>query len=257
MRFRCGKPNNCVELKTRMFNQNRQCATKFPCLKLFVALGMPALLLMPVQAAGLYKWVDENGEIRYSDRLPPQQSKKRFQTLTPSGRVLGTQEASKTPEQIRQERAEQQRKQRAADRLAREEARKRAEQKHNDDVLMLTYSTEAELIEAEQERLAVVDSVIKLLQKNIAEEEDKKAKLEDTAKTRYLDNGVNVPGGLAQQIEYSEEKIAATQRQLLLKMDARDKVKRQYAEDLVRYRQLSQIRAEQEAAARARAEEQL
>ncbi len=215
------------------------------------------MLLMPVQASGLYKWVDENGEIRYSDRLPPQQSKKRFQTLTPSGRVLNTKEASKSPEQIRQERAEQRRLQREADRKAREEARKQAEQKHHDDVLMLTYSTEDELIEAEQERLAVIDSVINLLKKNIAEEEEKKTKLEGTAKTRYLDNGVSVPGGLAQQIEYSEEKIGSVQRQLLLKLEARDRIKRQYAEDLLRYRQLSQIRQDQEAAARARAEEQL
>lgn len=240
-----------------MFNQNRQCVINLSCLKLFIALGIPALLLMPVQASGLYKWVDENGEIRYSDRLPPQQSKKRFQTLTPSGRVLNTKEASKSPEQIRQERAEQRRLQREADRKAREEARKQAEQKHHDDVLMLTYSTEDELIEAEQERLAVIDSVINLLKKNIAEEEEKKTKLEGTAKTRYLDNGVSVPGGLAQQIEYSEEKIGSVQRQLLLKLEARDRIKRQYAEDLLRYRQLSQIRQDQEAAARARAEEQL
>ncbi|MDJ0834192.1 MAG: DUF4124 domain-containing protein [Gammaproteobacteria bacterium] len=218
---------------------------------------MTALLMLPVQASGLYRWVDENGEIRYSDRLPPDQTKKRFQKLAPDGRVLTTKEVSKTPAQLRQERAEAERKQREEERRARDEARKRAEQKHHDDVLMLTYSTEEELIEAEQERLDVIDSVIRLLQKNIAEEEDKKSKLEDTAKTRYIDNGVNVPGGLAQQIEYSAEKIASRQHQLLLKMETREKIKRQYAEDLIRYRQLSQIRKDQEAAAKAREEEQL
>lgn len=210
-------------------------------LRLITFFIMPTLLWMPVQASGFYKWVDENGEVRYSDRLPPQQSKKRFQTLAPDGRVLSTKEAAKSPEQIRMERAEKLRQQREAERKAREEARIRAEQKHHDDVLMLTYSNEEELIEAEQKRLAVIDSVINLLQKNIQEEQDKRAQLEQTAKTRYLDKGVKVPGGLAQKIEYTEQKIASALHQLDLKLQARERLQKQYADDLLRYRQLTQI----------------
>ncbi len=63
-------------------------------------------LALPTYSAQLYKWVDENGQIRYSDNITSDQSKKAFQTLTPDGRVLTTKEASKPPEQMREERAE-------------------------------------------------------------------------------------------------------------------------------------------------------
>ena len=60
-----------------------------------------------VYAASLYKWVEEDGQIRYSDTLPSHQSKKRFQKIAPDGRVLTTKEAAKSPEELRRERYEQ------------------------------------------------------------------------------------------------------------------------------------------------------
>ena len=67
----------------------------------------PALLLAallcavaaPASAAKLYKWVDENGQIRYSDRLPPQQSKQAHQQLNSQGVVLTTKDAAASPEE--------------------------------------------------------------------------------------------------------------------------------------------------------------
>ncbi len=208
-----------------------------------------------VSATGLYKWVDENGEVRYSDHLPPQQSKKRFQTLAPDGRILETQKAAKTPEQKRKERAEQQRLEREARRKAREEARIQAEQEHHDTVLMMTFSTEAEIVEAQNERVEVIDSVIRLLKKNISQEEEKLKNLEQRAEIQYINKDKPVPGGLAQNIEYFTEKILSRQQQIQLKMEERDRVKAQYAADLIRYRELSQQQKEREEEARRKAEE--
>ena len=42
----------------------------------------------PVAAASLYKWTDEDGQIRYSDRLPADQLKKKHQQLNSQGIVL-------------------------------------------------------------------------------------------------------------------------------------------------------------------------
>jgi hypothetical protein len=52
-----------------------------------------------------------------------------------------------------------------------------------------------------------------------------------------------VPGGLAQNIEYFNEKILGIQQQLELKTEEREKVKKQYAEDLLRYRELTQTQS--------------
>jgi hypothetical protein len=48
-----------------------------------------------------------------------------------------------------------------------------------------------------------------------------------------------VPGGLAQNIEYFREKILNKQKQLDLKVEEKSRIKQQYSQDLLRYRELS------------------
>lgn len=191
------------------------------------------------QLLALYKWVDENGQIHYSEQLPLDRSKQRFQTLDKAGRILDTQEAKKTPEQKRQERAEQERLQREEEARQREEERIRREKAFNDNVLLMTFSTEQEIVEAQKERIDVIDSVIGLLLKDIEAEENKLTELQDRARAVYSDKGKEVPGGLAQNIEYSEEKIANHKEHLQLKLDERDKIEQQYIDDLERFRVLT------------------
>jgi hypothetical protein len=51
-------------------------------------------------AGTLYKWIDENGEVRYSDRMPANQVKREHQTLNSQGVVITTKSAAKTEEEI-------------------------------------------------------------------------------------------------------------------------------------------------------------
>lgn len=199
-----------------------------------------------VFANTLYKWEDENGQIRYSDRLPPKQTSQRFQTLTPSGRVLQTKEKSKTPEELRQARAEKKRLEKAALKKAELEARINAEKQHNDDVLMLTFSNEDEILEAKEERIDVIDSVINLLKKDITIEEKKLHELNTRATKGYRHQGKEVPGGLAQNIEYSMAKILSKNDLMSIKKAERDKIIQQYEDDLVRYRELSALKKAEE-----------
>jgi single-stranded DNA-binding protein len=199
-------------------------------------------LALPAYSAQLYKWVDENGQIRYSDNITSDQSKKAFQTLTPDGRVLSTKEASKPPEQIREERAEKNRQAEELRIKAEVNARLAAMQEHHDNVLLMTFTNEKEILVAQDERLSVIDSVIQLLKKNINTEQEKLQKEEARAKALYLDKNLPVPGGQAQKIEYFTEKVLTKQQHLSLKIDERDKVKQQYIQDLIRYRELTKLK---------------
>ena len=223
-----------------MFNINSSRNRRRMCWLVSLSLGITLSMPFAAWSAKLYKWIDENGNIRYSDRLPADQSKKRFQTLAPDGRVLQTKEEAKSPEQLRQEREEKQRQEEEARRIEAEKRRIQAEKDHHDRVLMMTFTSEDEIVEAQNERLEVIDSVIRLLQRDIKQEEDKLERLHQSAQRNYLDKGREVPGGLAQNIEYSSDKILSKQRQLQLKFDERERIKEQYANDLVRYRELSQ-----------------
>lgn len=197
------------------------------------------LLYHPGVHSELYKWVDEDGVIRYSDHLPVDQSSKRHYTLSPDGRIVDIKEAAIPPEELARQRAEKKRLEREARLNAERAAQQQAIKDHHDNVLLMTFSNEDEIIEAQNERLEVIDSVIHLLRKNIKNEQQKLETLESRAERNYISKDKSVPGGLAQNIEYFSEKILGIQQQLGLKLDERDRVKEQYATDLIRYRTLT------------------
>ena len=214
-----------------------------------ILLLLPILLLAPLaglQAATLYKWVDEKGEVRYSDQLPPGQAGKGFERLTTEGYVIERKAPELSPEEKRRQRIEARRRKLEERRRAEEEARRRAEQEHRDTVLMMTFSNEDEIREAKDERVQVVQAVIQLLKRNIEDEQRKLESLEKEAREKYTDKGEEVPGGLAQKIEYSSGKILSKQTQLLLKYDEMERINAQFVKDLTRYRELKRKQAEEE-----------
>lgn len=186
-------------------------------------------------AGALYKWVDENGQIRYSDRLPVNQAKKKHQQLNSQGVVLSTKEAAKSDEELAAE-AEARRKQ---EEQAAKEAELKEAQYKKDQVLLLTFSSEEEIGLARDDRLDVLESVIKLINKSIAGTEQQLQKLQTSADEIYLSQGKEVPGGLAQKIEHFTRKIESRYAQLESKMAEKDKINEQYALDLARYRELT------------------
>ena len=214
--------------------------------KLLLLSGLLLMLAAPARSATLYKWVDEKGEVRYSDQLPAGQAGKGFEKLTTEGFVVEKKAPEMTPEEKRRARIEARIRAIEEKRRAEEEARKRAEQEHQDTVLMMTYSNEDEIREAKDERLEVVAAVIKLLKRNIEDEQQKLESLKKEAREKYSDKGQEVPGGLAQKIEYSSDKILSKQTQLLLKYDELDRINEQFVKDLTRYRELKQQQLEEE-----------
>jgi hypothetical protein len=200
--------------------------------------GLLLLGLSQAWAATLYKWVDEKGEIRYSDQLPPRQAGKGFERLTTEGYVVERKAPELSPQEKRRRRLEERLKKKEEQRRAEEERRQRAEQRQRDKVLLMTFSNEDEIRKAKDERIEVVQAVIRLLKRNIEDEQAKLKKLEQEAREKYTDKGEDVPGGLAQKIEYSSGKILSKQTQLLLKYDEVKRINEQFVSDLTRYHEL-------------------
>jgi predicted Zn-dependent peptidase len=203
---------------------------------------LPVLLLALIlfafskqaSAGALYKWVDENGQIRYSDRLPPNQVKRKHQQLNSQGVILSTKEADKSDEELAAA-AEAKRKleeEQAA------EAKIRDAQFKLDQVLLLTFSTEEELTLARDDRLVVLESVIQLINKSIDSTQQQLDQLQTSADEIYLSKGKEVPGGLAQKIEHFTRKVENRSGQLEAKMAEKSKINNQYRVDLARFREL-------------------
>lgn len=192
------------------------------------------ILYGPLSAATLYKWVDENGDVRYSDRLPPQQSKQKHQQLNSQGVVLSTREAARPPEELARE-AEAKRKQEALDLEA---ARLQEIQDHEDRVLLLTFASEEELEHARDNRIEVINSVIRLIESSIETTQGKLDKLEQNAEIAFTSKGKTIPGGLQQKIEHFSRKVESRTAQLQAKVEERAKISDRYEADLERFRDL-------------------
>ncbi|PHR50874.1 MULTISPECIES: DUF4124 domain-containing protein [Cycloclasticus] len=54
----------------------------------------------PTFAGKLYKWVDKNGKVSFSDKVPPEESKREREELNEEGRIIAVKDAAKTPEEI-------------------------------------------------------------------------------------------------------------------------------------------------------------
>jgi hypothetical protein len=189
---------------------------------------------MPASAAKLYKWVDEDGNVRYSDRLPLQQTSKEHQQLNSQGIVLNSTDAAKPPEEAATE-AEAKRKL-EAEQL--ESARIKAIQDREDLVLTMTFASEAEIEHARDNRIEAIDSVIRLIETNIESTQKKLDNIKKSATLTYTSKGKEIPGGVAQKIEHFERKIESRNSQMEAKAREKDKMRAKYEADLERFRVL-------------------
>jgi hypothetical protein len=188
------------------------------------------------RAGALYKWIDEEGQIRYSDRLPVNQNKRKHQQLNSYGVILSTKEAAKTDEELAAEaeaRLLQDQEQAVAD-------REKKLQDETDRVLLMTFSSEEELGLARQNRLEVIDSVIQLITNSVLATQNTLDILEASAAENFTAHGKEVPGGLAQKIEHFTRKLANRNKQLGLKILEKEKINQQYENDVARFRELKE-----------------
>ena len=211
--------------------ENTAVAIKLTLLPMILAAG---LLGGNAAAAALYKWIDEDGNVRYSDRLPAAQVKKKHHQLNRQGMVISTTDDARTAEDLAAE-AEAKRKKEEEEKEA---ARLQAIQDKKDQVLLLTFSSENELTLARDDRIEVIDSVIRLINSSIESTQETLADLQQGADEKYLSKGQEVPGGLAQKIEHFTRKIESRRNQLSLKIEEKAKINQQYELDLARFREL-------------------
>jgi len=98
----------------------------------------------------LYKWVDENGKVHFSDTVPADQLKKGRDEI--SGSSVKSVDRQKTAEELAAERLTAQ--------AAAEKKKIEAAQAQADNALTLSYATEADLLRARDQELEVVESTL-------------------------------------------------------------------------------------------------
>lgn len=204
-----------------------------------VVAGLGLLAAVPAQAAKLYKWVDENGNVHYSDKVPPEQAKQAREELNEQGVTVQQVERALTAEELAARKAEE--------KAAAESAAQIAEQRERDRTLLDSYASEDDITRSYQQRVDLLDQTIEarkveigLREKNLA---DLVARAADTERS-----GRAVPEVLQTMIRDERKEIERQRADITRREGERVQADKDYKADLARYREVAAryARAEEE-----------
>lgn len=192
---------------------------------------VPALLLgSAVAAERTFKWVDENGQVHYGDRVPPRYVDKERREMNEQGRTVRIYEAPKTPEQKARE-------QRLA--VVAAAKKKLAEKQHRRDrMLLATYSSEEDMLLARDGKVESVETLIQLTRRRIASMERRLRELTDEA-AEYERSGKKLPVGLEDQLASIRKQISENEAFVKQKEQEKEAIARQFDADIARFRELT------------------
>lgn len=193
----------------------------------FSLLAAVVLLSAGTAQAAMYRWVDGNGRVHYSDTPPTTYQKSGGIEMSKQGNVI------KRTQSDAERRAEAERKVEQA-RIQEEQNR----QAQVDRALMATYTTEAEIDLArdralEHHKLAIKGAEIRGTAVN-ATLADLKQRIANIEKA-----GRPVGTGLTDQLEQANREKQDLKRVIQNNQEAMEKVREKYAADKARFRQLS------------------
>mgnify|MGYP000920362055 CR=1 FL=1 len=181
-----------------------------------ILLALPAT----AQSKRVYKWLDENGNVHYSDRLPSEASARQREVLNRDGvRISELDVAGVTPEAAAQ----------------RQEVLRSAQR---DVALTVSFNNEAELRRTHEERLDLIRSGLSIARSNTEKLELALADHESHAQA-LADSGRPVPVRVQENIEQTR-RMLGEQRGESEKLQARyDELLVEQNAEIARYRELA------------------
>ncbi len=207
---------------------------------IFLACFLFLCSSQPVLAKKMYKWVDEHGETKFSDQVPPEESQYRRESLNEKGRTLEVTEEEKTKEQ-----------QAIANRLAvlkKAQEKIIAQQAANDKVLLSTFRNvkdmEASLYATMQSLDAqknVAQGNLKRVESQLESQQKKAAELER--------NGKKVPKIVLDEIQQTEAQIQVAYAEINKQIEKKNRAKAEFEANIERFKFLTQDNADPSKAA--------
>lgn len=182
-----------------------------------------------LQAQKLYRWVDKDGKVHYSDKVPPSEAGLARDELNTQGRTVDRVDRALTVEEQAQAKI---------DAEAAEVARKaREEQERMDHVLLASYDSEADLKRAYDERFDLVHQSIESARVGIRSQENSLAEI--LAHAADLERaGRPVGPNIQQSIETARKQVAQQAEYLARREGEQAALQQEYDSVVARYRTL-------------------
>jgi len=195
----------------------------------FLGLGAAGLLLCPGVKADTYRWVDQQGNVHYSDQLPPEQATRPREKLNAQTRKKELIEGAKTPEQLAREKQLKQ--------LRAEQERLLEEQRDRDLSLLRTYRSEDDLVLALQGKIKMIDSQIKLTASNRQRQEE--ILLGQQQRAAAIERqGQSIPKNLLDSMETTRRQKASYQDQITNLEAEKQAITVRFTKDIARFKAL-------------------
>ena len=196
-----------------------------------------AVFLMPLLwfasdaalAQKLYRWVDREGNVHYTDTLPPEAMQSARDELNSQGMTVNRVNRALTEE-------ERKRKTEDADRATETTARQ-AEQDKMDSVLTSSYATEGDLERAYKERFDLLDQSVEAAKVGIASQEKSLTDLLAHA-ARLEREGKPVPATVNDSITAARTQVAEQRAYMEMREKERTSLQNEYETVRARYRKL-------------------
>ena len=192
-------------------------------------------LLLPLVTMGgqndrVYRWVDENGEIHVSDRVPPQFADRPKEVLNEHAVTVDELDGRKTPEQL------------AAEERARELKIQKELQLRADQALLATYLSVDEIIMHRDRRVELFQAQARVTELYLRNLERRLTKLKrDASRYRPYSDDPDAPlidEDLVADIKETQDTIARHQKNLIRYQEDEKQMVARFEGDISRFKDL-------------------
>lgn len=181
----------------------------------------------------LYKWVDENGIVSYSDKVPPVQIKKQHEEINGQGVILEKVGNARTKEEFQAE------KKAKLIKIAEEkEVEKQNKIREN---IIKAYTNESEIIRLKEERLLALKRNIEQAEESLVFQNESREQLLSRAADSER-NGNKISKVLKSRIKIVEDKIMYQEEYIIVKKEEIGTVNKKFTKDLAIYRSAAQYK---------------
>lgn len=200
---------------------------------LYLVIAALALLCSIASAeAKTYRWTDDNGQVHYSDHLPPQEVDHAYSIMNKGGVTVDSVEKAKTKEQLEEE-ARLQQQQKEQERLARERAT-------YDHILLDTYTQVSDLEDTRDRYIATIDGLIKVAQHKLSNLTRDLEKFQRSA-AKLQQDGKPVSEDLSKDISNLQAQVDAENNFIKAQRTQQKEVREKFAADIKRFKELKGI----------------
>lgn len=185
-----------------------------------------------VSAGELYRWVDEDGKVHYSDKVPPEHAARARDSLNRQGIKVDSVEAAPTPEQLEAAREKA--------RLEAEARKEKESQRRWDRVLLNSYETVADIERARDAEIEALQRTVDMTRTAMNSHQRQLHDLVDQAADMQR-AGNPVPESMESILREVREKLQEREAYIEEQRAEQASVFAEYEQDIARFRELTGV----------------